>query len=87
MIGYVTLGTNDLQRGAAFYDALFAEMGAKRLWDLGTMIAWGVAMDKPAVVLTQPFDGQSASVGNGILAPAARRPSWARGWYPPCCSG
>lgn len=31
MIGYVTLGTNDLQRGAAFYDALFAEMGAKRL--------------------------------------------------------
>lgn len=52
MIGYVTLGTNDLQRGAAFYDALFAEMGAKRLWDLGTMIAWGVAMDKPAVVLT-----------------------------------
>ena len=39
MIGYVTLGTNDLPRGAAFYDALLAEMGAKRLWDLGTMIA------------------------------------------------
>ena len=56
MIGYVTLGTNDLQRGAAFYDALFAEMGAKRLWDRGTMIAWGVAMDKPAVVL-----------GNGMM--------------------
>ena len=67
MIGYVTLGTNDLQRGAAFYDALFAEMGAKRLWDRGTMIAWGVAMDQPAVVLTQPFDGQSASVGNGMM--------------------
>ncbi len=67
MIGYVTLGTNDLPRGAAFYDALLAEMGAKRLWDLGTMIAWGVAMDKPAVVLTKPFDGQAASVGNGTM--------------------
>ena len=26
MIGYVTLGTNDLARGARFYDALAAEM-------------------------------------------------------------
>ena len=29
MIGYVTLGTNDLPRSAAFYDALLAEIGAK----------------------------------------------------------
>jgi catechol 2,3-dioxygenase-like lactoylglutathione lyase family enzyme len=28
MIGYVTLGTNDLPRAAAFYDALLAEIGA-----------------------------------------------------------
>lgn len=33
MIGYVTLGTNDLPRATAFYDALFAEIGAKRLWE------------------------------------------------------
>ena len=31
MIGYVTLGTNDLQRAAAFYDALLGEIGAKRI--------------------------------------------------------
>jgi catechol 2,3-dioxygenase-like lactoylglutathione lyase family enzyme len=31
MIGYVTLGTNDLPRAAAFYDALLAEVGARRL--------------------------------------------------------
>ena len=30
MIGYVTLGTNDLTRAAAFYDALLSEIGAKR---------------------------------------------------------
>lgn len=29
MIGYVTLGTNDLPRAAAFYDTLLAEIGAK----------------------------------------------------------
>ena len=30
MIGYVTLGTNDMPRAAAFYDALLAEVGARR---------------------------------------------------------
>lgn len=30
MIGYVTLGTNDFARATAFYDALLAEIGAKR---------------------------------------------------------
>ena len=29
MIGYVTLGTNDLPRAGAFYDALLADLGAK----------------------------------------------------------
>src|SRR4051812_37070307 len=43
MIGYVTLGTNDLPRAAAFYDALMAEIGAKRLYDFGRGIAWGVS--------------------------------------------
>jgi hypothetical protein len=33
MIGYVTLGTNNLARAAAFYDALLAEIGARRLMD------------------------------------------------------
>jgi predicted lactoylglutathione lyase len=67
MIGYVTLGTNDLPRAAAFYDALFAEMGAKRLWDIDRGIAWGVAMDRPSVAVMKPFNGQPATVGNGDM--------------------
>ena len=35
MIGYATLGTNDLPRATAFYDALLAEIGAKRTMDFG----------------------------------------------------
>jgi hypothetical protein len=36
MIGYVTLGTNDLENSAKFYDELLAEMGASRFmkWNL-----------------------------------------------------
>jgi catechol 2,3-dioxygenase-like lactoylglutathione lyase family enzyme len=67
MIGYVTLGTNDLPRAAAFYDALLAEIGAKRLMDFGRGIAWGHAMDKPSLGLMKPYDGQPATVGNGVM--------------------
>jgi catechol 2,3-dioxygenase-like lactoylglutathione lyase family enzyme len=67
MIGYVTLGTNDLPRAAAFYDALLAEIGIKRLMELSRGYAWGVAMDKPALGVLTPFDGQPASVGNGVM--------------------
>ena len=67
MIGYVTLGTNDLQRAAGFYDALLAEIGAKRTWDLGRGIGWGVAKDKPSLAIMKPYDGQPATVGNGVM--------------------
>ena len=38
MIGYVTLGTNDLERAIAFYDELLAVIGAQRF-----MGEWGLA--------------------------------------------
>lgn len=71
MIGYVTLGTNDLPRASAFYDALLAEMGARRIMDFGRSIAWGVAMDKPSLAVGQPFDGQPATFGNGVMVALA----------------
>ena len=67
MIGYVTLGTDDLPRAAAFYDALLAEIGAKRLWDFGRGISWEVAEDKPSLGIMKPFDGNPATVGNGVM--------------------
>ena len=67
MIGYVTLGTNDLQRAAAFYDELLAVIGAGRFMQEETFIAWAVAPDKPALSVTRPYDGQPATVGNGTM--------------------
>jgi predicted lactoylglutathione lyase len=67
VIGYVTLGTNDLPRAAAFYDALLAEIGVKRMMEFGRGYAWGSSMDRPMLGIMKPFDGDPASVGNGVM--------------------
>jgi len=67
MIGYVTLGTNDLERAAGFYDPLAAEMGVGRMMDFATFIAWGKPEGAPGIAVTKPFDGKEATVGNGTM--------------------
>ena len=67
MIGYVTVGTNDLARAAAFYDALLGELGAKRAMEMETFIAWATAPNTPMVSVIKPFDGKPATVGNGVM--------------------
>lgn len=71
MIGYVTLGTNDLERAAAFYDALLAEIGAKRFMETDGFIAWATAPTAPALSVTKPYDGNAATVGNGVMVALA----------------
>lgn len=67
MIGYVTIGTNDLPRAARFYDALLGELGAKRMMESERLVAWFVAPDKPALGVCTPYDGKPATVGNGDM--------------------
>ena len=67
MIGYVTLGTNDLQRAAKFYDAIAAELETPRMMEFDTFIAWGKPGGGAGIGLTKPFDGNAASVGNGVM--------------------
>jgi len=62
MIGYVTLGTNDLPRTAIFYDAIAAEMGVGRMMDFDQFMGGA-----PGIAATKPFDGQPATVGNGVM--------------------
>ena len=69
MIGYVILGTNDLPRARSFYDSLLAEMGVTRMMEFGDRgSAWAAAMDKPMLCIMTPYDGQPATVGNGVMA-------------------
>lgn len=67
MIGYVTLGTNDLPRAAKFYDAIAAELGTPRMMDFDGFIAWGKPDGGAGIAATRPFDGGTASVGNGTM--------------------
>jgi len=66
MVSYVTLGTNDFERAAKFYDALLADVGAKRLMENERIILWG-SPGAALLAVCKPFDGKTASVGNGVM--------------------
>ena len=67
MIWYVTVGTNDIEKSAKYYDALLAEIGAKRFMEMDTFIAWSNDPAGCGFSITTPFDGNPASVGNGVM--------------------
>jgi predicted lactoylglutathione lyase len=67
MVGYVTLGTNDFERAGAFYDALLAELGGKRVMQLEAFIVWAAAPGAGMFALAKPFDKKPATVGNGVM--------------------
>ena len=73
MIGYVTLGTNNRERGARFYDAVCQEMGAGRMMENEQFIAWGAPGGGAGIGLTKPFDGQPATTGNGVMVALAAK--------------
>ena len=69
MIGYATIGTNDLERARTFYDALTEVIGAKRVMQLDEGFT-GYAKDisQPMLCVTPPFNGEKAAPGNGMMA-------------------
>jgi predicted lactoylglutathione lyase len=67
MIGYVTLGTNDLQRAAKFYDAIAEELDTQRMMEFERFIAWGKPGGGAGIGVGRPWDGNAASVGNGVM--------------------
>ncbi len=76
MLGYSTLGTNDLQAATAFYDELFALFGAGRVLEQpGRAVYYGAGKLEFGVL--KPFNGQTATVGNGAMV-ALQAPSRAK---------
>ena len=70
MIGYITLGTNDILRAAKFYDELLAGMGAKRAMESDRFIAWSNGSG-PMLCVIKPFNEQASSGGNGTMVALA----------------
>ncbi len=67
MIGYVTLGTNDFDRAAKFYDELLGTIGAGRFMEMDTFIAWATEPAAPSIAIIKPFNQEAATVGNGVM--------------------
>lgn len=76
MIGYVTIGTNDMDRAVAFYDALLAEIGAKQLMGMDRIKFYGTGQEGGAMLaVCIPYDEQAQNPGNGnmVAIPAGSR--------------
>jgi catechol 2,3-dioxygenase-like lactoylglutathione lyase family enzyme len=75
MIGYVTLGSDNMPRARAYYDELFGTIGAKRIMEFGDeaggFTMWGTGFDKPGIAVTNPFNKQPAVPGNGNMTAIA----------------
>ena len=70
MIGYVTVGTNDLDKAREFYDALLGEIGATRKMQFPEtgFTLYGTGGGSPGLAVTRPYTGEAATVGNGNMA-------------------
>ncbi len=76
MVGYVTLGSENMPRARAFYDELLGStIGSKRIMefgdDMGGFTMWGSGFDKPGLAVTNPYNQQPAVAGNGNMAAIA----------------
>lgn len=67
MIGYVMVGTNDLNRSIKFYDELFKVIGLKRT-DTDDVCAGYTTIGGSGSIefyITKPFNKEKATFGNG----------------------
>ena len=73
MIGYVMIGTNDLDQGARFYDFLLAPLGLVQVARVETYAAYAPKAAKDAIefYITTPFDQGPATPGNGTMVALA----------------
>ena len=67
LIGYITLGTDDLTRAGRFYDELLADLGARRVMTDDRMLGWGRSPEETMFSVITPFDEHQATVGNGVM--------------------
>jgi catechol 2,3-dioxygenase-like lactoylglutathione lyase family enzyme len=73
ILSHITLGTDDLDRAAAFYDAVLGELGIARMRRSANFVGYGIE-GEAAVFIGRPFNRTPMSAGNGtsvlFLAPS-----------------
>lgn len=85
IISHVSLGTNDFERSAAFFDRVLAVLGCKRIVEHPGAIAWGKLF--PELWLQTPINGEPATCGNGThVALVAASPEQVRAFWEAACA-
>lgn len=67
MIGYTTIGSNDMEKAKTFYDAVLTPLGAKRSVALGDRMQFYGTPGGGALAVCKPYDGGVANNGNGTM--------------------
>ncbi len=67
MIGYVTIGVNDMDKAKAFYTELLSDLGASVLMDMGRIAFIGTGMDAPMLSVCIPHNEDDPQPGNGNM--------------------
>ncbi len=71
MIGYVLVGTNNLEKAKSFYDGVMAELGGKRAMANERMQGYSNGQSPVMFGVCKPYDEKSATVGNGTMVSLA----------------
>ncbi|MBP2548022.1 catechol 2,3-dioxygenase-like lactoylglutathione lyase family enzyme [Neorhizobium galegae] len=81
MFTHVMIGSNDLEKSRAFYDATFVALGGKP----GEMDARGRLIylhEGGRLMITKPIDGKPATAANGgTIGIAAQSPAYVLAWH------
>ena len=66
MIGYVTIGVKDMDKGKAFWTELLEPLGAKMLMDMERIKFYGTG-EGTMVAICVPYDENAQNSGNGNM--------------------
>ncbi|MEM9262855.1 MAG: VOC family protein [Pseudomonadota bacterium] len=66
MLHAVSVGTDDLERSIAFYDAVLAVLGVVRVTRVDTEAGYGPPGQDPLFFVNLPYNKEPATFGNGV---------------------
>jgi catechol 2,3-dioxygenase-like lactoylglutathione lyase family enzyme len=67
MIGYATIGTNDLARSKAFFEPIAAILGHSQMFETDRVCTWGTPGKGAMFGVIKPLDEKPATGGNGTM--------------------
>ena len=69
VIGFVMVGTNNLEKSIKFYDVILAHLGMKKVTITERYIGYGHSSEDDGVkfYITKPHNKENATAGNGTM--------------------